>query len=133
MYLYDSYHTTADDWAKLLQVWNLHRATIYCFTYVCCGWLIQPQPTGAASVRGSRFDGIFIALYVTDPDLSLVLRANFDGIFTYFAATGGPRGVVALYIIVMSLTCAPLAGFTKGSTLSEWPKLQRWAVQNNKL
>lgn len=64
-YIYDSYHTSAADWASIL------------------------NPDGALSVRGSELDAIFIGLIVEPKHKTeLLVQAGFDGYYTYFASTG---------------------------------------------
>lgn len=64
LFVYDSYHISADDWAALL------------------------TSGGSASLRGGDHDAIFIGLWLDrghGPDL---VRGGFDGAYTYFASTG---------------------------------------------
>ena len=86
---------------------------------------------GNISIRDTPYDGVFIALYVNRNDEQLIpkgvlcaplfvrmtlqciycVAAGFDGIYTYFAATG----------------------FTHGSTLSQWRRLAQFCRQHNAL
>eukprot|EP01106_Pelomyxa_sp_JSP_P004561 TRINITY_DN1712_c0_g1_i4.p1 TRINITY_DN1712_c0_g1~~TRINITY_DN1712_c0_g1_i4.p1 ORF type:complete len:253 (+),score=67.54 TRINITY_DN1712_c0_g1_i4:55-813(+) len=68
VYVYDSYHTSAAEWATVLT-----RA-------------------GGRSVRGTSSDAVVLALLVTPDDWSLVSRGGFDGVYTYFASDGFTYG-----------------------------------------
>ncbi|XP_065837717.1 glycoprotein endo-alpha-1,2-mannosidase-like [Oscarella lobularis] len=87
VYVYDSYLTDTQDWIDLL------------------------QPNGKSTVRGTKYDCVFISLLVTDRHKGLIERANFDGFYTYFAANG----------------------FTYGSTHRNWPQLKEIADKTGKL
>ncbi|XP_077577820.1 glycoprotein endo-alpha-1,2-mannosidase-like protein [Stigmatopora nigra] len=63
-YIYDSYLTPTESWSRLLTV------------------------GGAHSLRGSAYDGIFVALVVEERHKRDITSAGFDGMYTYFAANG---------------------------------------------
>lgn len=63
VFVYDSYHTPADGWRRLL------------------------APGGDLSVRGTALDAQFVSLYLSSKDRPLVRDGGFDGIYTYFAST----------------------------------------------
>eukprot|EP00118_Oscarella_pearsei_P026592 m.310136 g.310136 ORF g.310136 m.310136 type:complete len:468 (+) comp49801_c0_seq1:159-1562(+) len=87
VYVYDSYLTETQDWIDLL------------------------HPGGKMTVRGTKYDCLFISLLVSDKHMSMIERANFDGFYTYFAANG----------------------FTYGSTHKNWPHLKAMADQKGKI
>jgi len=68
IYVYDSYHTKAEEWRQLL------------------------TPSGSLSIRNTRNDAVVIALYVDRKDASMLNVGGFDGIYTYFASTGFTEG-----------------------------------------
>lgn len=84
-YIYDSYITKPKTWANLL------------------------TPSGSQSVRGSPYDGLFIALLVEEKHKYDILQSGFDGIYTYFATNG----------------------FTYGSSHQNWNKLKSFCEKNN--
>jgi hypothetical protein len=86
-YLYDSYNIPASEWARLL------------------------QPSGDITVRDTEHDAIFINLLVEADDCKSLLEAGFDGLYTYFGATG----------------------FSYGSTPVNWQGLSDWANEQNLL
>lgn len=88
-FIYDSYLTPASDWATLL------------------------SPNGSLSIRNTAYDSYVIGLWLDNMSSqpSVILNANFDGFYTYFASDG----------------------FTYGSTASNWASIQTWAEQNNKI
>lgn len=63
-YIYDSYLTPAESWADLL------------------------TSGGAHTLRGTAYDGIFIALIVEERHKHDILAGGFDGMYTYFASNG---------------------------------------------
>ena len=67
-YIYDSYHTSPDEWARLF------------------------SPTGDLSVRNTNLDGIFLSLLVEFKHRADVKNGAFDGFYTYFAANGFSHG-----------------------------------------
>eukprot|EP01111_Echinosteliopsis_oligospora_P009649 TRINITY_DN2862_c2_g1_i1.p1 TRINITY_DN2862_c2_g1~~TRINITY_DN2862_c2_g1_i1.p1 ORF type:complete len:411 (-),score=115.46 TRINITY_DN2862_c2_g1_i1:45-1277(-) len=81
IYVYDSYHTPAQEWATVLS---------------------KDSPN---SIRGTKEDAIMLGLYLEPKDKSFLIDGKFDGFYTYFAA----------------------AGFTHGSTRSNWVDLSKWA------
>jgi glycoprotein endo-alpha-1,2-mannosidase len=62
IYLYDSYHTKPEAWAKIL------------------------DPQSADTIRGTKYDTIVLGLYLNSQDKEVSKRAHFDGVYTYFAA-----------------------------------------------
>lgn len=85
--MYDSYHIPAADWADLL------------------------TPGGAATVRGTPLDGVFIGLWLERHHGQDLVAGGFDGAYTYFAS----------------------AGFSHGSTLSAWPDMAAFARRHGLL
>jgi len=86
-YIYDSYLIPAAQWSTILN-------------------------DGAVnSIRGTDFDSVMVGLWVDREHESFFKQAQFDGFYTYFAATG----------------------FTYGSTPSNWPAMKQFAEQNNML
>ncbi|XP_029449912.1 glycoprotein endo-alpha-1,2-mannosidase-like [Rhinatrema bivittatum] len=67
-YIYDSYLIAPEIWANLLTV------------------------SGAQSVRGTPYDGIFIGLLVQEKHMQEIRRSGFDGMYTYFATNGFSYG-----------------------------------------
>lgn len=61
-YIYDSYHTTPSDWAKLL------------------------TKDGEFSIRNTPYDGLFIGLVVDVKHLEELRHGGFNGYYTYFAS-----------------------------------------------
>jgi len=85
-YLYDSYLNPSHDWASIL------------------------SPTAPNTIRGTKYDSLIIGLYVErNRDEKLILEANFDGFYTYFASVG----------------------FTFGSNINFWSRLDTFAKGNN--
>eukprot|EP01104_Vermistella_antarctica_P015140 TRINITY_DN4908_c0_g2_i1.p1 TRINITY_DN4908_c0_g2~~TRINITY_DN4908_c0_g2_i1.p1 ORF type:complete len:477 (-),score=70.74 TRINITY_DN4908_c0_g2_i1:331-1761(-) len=73
IYMYDSYHTKKEDWAKLL----------------------KPEHDGGErglSIRGTEYDFVVLALFLVSKDMAFVEQGGFDGSYTYFAATGFTYG-----------------------------------------
>jgi glycoprotein endo-alpha-1,2-mannosidase len=62
---YDSYHISNVEWAQLL------------------------APQGRMSVRGTPYDGVFIALWLSAYDGRDIVHGGFDGAYTYFASGEG--------------------------------------------
>ena len=85
IYIYDSYHTPPEEWQEILS----HNA--------------------ANTIRGTPYDAFLIGLFVKQTDGDALLRAGFDGYYTYFAANG----------------------FTYGSQRTNWNHLHDFAVRNN--
>lgn len=81
-YIYDSYLINKDDWRQAL-----------------------------TSVRNTKYDGIFIGLWVEEGEENFFLESGFDGFYTYFVSEG----------------------FTYGSSIKNWKHLSNWAEENNKL
>lgn len=67
-FIYDSYLTTAQEWATLL------------------------QPGGNISIRNSRYDAIMIGLWLNESAKDFIITSGFDGFYTYFASTGFTPG-----------------------------------------
>lgn len=63
-YVYDSYLTPPESWAKLLTA------------------------KGSHSIRGTPYDAIFMALIVEERHKHDILTGGFDGMYTYFASNG---------------------------------------------
>lgn len=66
---------------------------------------------GKNTIRKTIFDADMIGLWVTNDEQKFFLESGFDGFYTYFAS----------------------AGFTYGSTPSNWKLLKKWADENNKI
>ncbi len=60
-YVYDSYKTSAEDWARLL------------------------KEDGGISLRGTEYDALFIGLWVNKGEEQFMLKGGFDGFYNYFA------------------------------------------------
>ncbi|TSK34909.1 Glycoprotein endo-alpha-1,2-mannosidase-like protein [Bagarius yarrelli] len=86
-YIYDSYLTPTEAWAELLTF------------------------TGSHSLRGSEYDGVFIALIVDEKHKHDLLAGGFDGMYTYFASNG----------------------FSYGSSYQNWKSLKDFCDGNNLL
>ena len=86
-YVYDSYLSPAEEWATIL------------------------APQGTHTIRGTKYDAVFIGLWVKRNEARFFLDGHFDGFYTYFATDG----------------------FTYGSTLANWKQLAAWARANHKL
>ncbi|XP_017319332.1 glycoprotein endo-alpha-1,2-mannosidase-like protein [Ictalurus punctatus] len=86
-YIYDSYLTPTEAWAELL------------------------TSTGSHSLRGSPYDGVFIALIVDEKHKHDILAGGFDGMYTYFASNG----------------------FSYGSSHQNWKGLKAFCDGNNLL
>lgn len=68
IYLYDSYLTPAEDWARLL------------------------SPDGEIGIRGTRFDCAVIGLWVREDEEAFMKIGHFDGFYTYFTPDGFTYG-----------------------------------------
>lgn len=86
-YIYDSYNVPADGWAQIF------------------------QPNGAITVRNTELDGIFIGLLVERQHKSDLVRAGFDGFYSYFATNR----------------------FSYGSTWGHWREIMKFAKERNKI
>jgi glycoprotein endo-alpha-1,2-mannosidase len=84
IYVYDSYHTPAHEWASIL------------------------NKNSYNTIRDTPYDAVMLGLYLTPNDQSFLVDSNFDGFYTYFAASG----------------------FTHGSTYTNWGAIADWARQN---
>ena len=87
IFVYDSYHTPSHEWATVF------------------------SPTGSHSIRHTPYDVTAIGLYLEQKDRAFFTQGHWDGLYTYFGATG----------------------FTQGSTLGHWPGLAAFAKDNNLL
>lgn len=85
LYLYDSYLIPTEEWTKLL------------------------TQNGELTIRGTELDATMIGLMVERKHLRLSADAGFDGVYTYFAASG----------------------FSYGSTPKHWQEIARSAKQHN--
>ncbi len=86
-YVYDSYLVPDDDWATVL------------------------APDGKNTLRGTKYDGIFIGLWVKEGDGAKMLASRFDGFYTYFAVDG----------------------FVYGSTIANWKSMAAFARKHKLL
>jgi len=68
IYIYDSYHTSAKEWSRLL------------------------SKDGDLSIRNSKYDCTVISLYLGKSDDNLILQGGFDGFYTYFGSVGFTYG-----------------------------------------
>jgi len=87
IYMYDSYKTPANEWATIF------------------------GPQSKDTIRGTKYDAIVIALYLSGKDRSFITSGHFDGLYTYFAADG----------------------FTEGSTSNYWKGISDWALSAHKI
>ena len=71
LYLYDSYLTDAEDWARLL------------------------LPGGEISIRGTELDAVMIGLWVGRDEGRFFTGGGFDGYYTYFGSDGFTWGSTA--------------------------------------
>ncbi|MFH4976310.1 hypothetical protein AB6A40_003019 [Gnathostoma spinigerum] len=85
LYVYDSYLIGDNEWRRLLAT------------------------DGDLSLRNTVYDIIIIGLIVKENDKYSLLKANFDGIYTYFASEG----------------------FTYGSSTSNWPAISAFCRKNS--
>lgn len=67
-YLYDSYRTPAEEWARLL------------------------KPDGSQTIRGGDYNSLVIALWVKKDERAFMIDGGFDGFYTYFATDGFTYG-----------------------------------------
>jgi len=67
-FVYDSYLSSATDWAKVL------------------------QPGGTDTLRGTSDDAVVIGLWVREHEETFMLDGGFDGFYTYFATDGFTYG-----------------------------------------
>ncbi|XP_053310536.1 glycoprotein endo-alpha-1,2-mannosidase-like protein [Spea bombifrons] len=84
-YIYDSYLTPKESWANLLTL------------------------TGSHSIRNTPYDGVFIGLLVEEEHKHDILKAGYDGIYTYFASNG----------------------FSYGSSHQNWKSIKSFCDTNN--
>lgn len=68
IYVYDSYLSSAKEWAELL------------------------KPGSPSSIRGTRLDSVVLGLLVERAHQQSILAAGFDGFYTYFASDGFSYG-----------------------------------------
>ncbi len=74
-------------------------------------WKTILSPDGPQTIRNTKYDSVVIGLWVKENEQTFMTESHFDGYYTYFATDG----------------------FTYGSTINNWPKLAKWAQQNDKL
>ena len=74
-------------------------------------WATLLQPEGEISIRNTSYDAVMIGLWVKEGEEPFFETSGFDGYYTYFTSTG----------------------FTYGSTPENWPYLEKWAADNNKI
>lgn len=74
-------------------------------------WATLLQSDGAITIRNTPLDAIVIGLWVKQGEEAFFRKSGFDGYYTYFGATN----------------------FTYGSSPANWPYMQKWAVENNKI
>lgn len=86
VYIYDSYTTPAVAWREML----------------------APPGKSKLSVRGGKYDAMFVGLLADVQHRYHVKKSHFDGFYTYFATNG----------------------FTYGSTWKNWKSLARFASDN---
>ena len=86
-YIYDSYLISKEEWSDVL------------------------GSNTSLSIRGTKYDSIFIGLWVEKNEELFFNESGFDGFYTYFASDG----------------------FTFGSTKKNWKYLSNWANKNNKI
>ena len=67
-YVYDSYLTTAEDWATIL------------------------TDNGKNTIRGTNDDAVMIGLWVNEKEEEFFTKSGFDGFYTYFASSGFTYG-----------------------------------------
>lgn len=71
VYVYDSYLTSAEEWATIL------------------------APNGERTIRGTPYDAVMIGLWVQEHEEEFMTEAHFDGFYTYFATDGFTYGSTA--------------------------------------
>ncbi len=71
VYVYDSYLTPFQEWARLL------------------------QPNGEITIRNTEWDAVMIGLWVKRDERQFFVESGFDGFYTYFAADGFTYGSTA--------------------------------------
>ncbi|CAG2205466.1 MANEA [Mytilus edulis] len=86
-YIYDSYNIPPGNWAQIF------------------------QSNGAITVRNTDLDGIFIGLFVERQHKSDLIKAGFDGFYSYFATDR----------------------FSYGSTWGHWREIMKYAKERNKI
>lgn len=86
-YVYDSYLMPPESWAELLTT------------------------KGSHSIRGTPYDGVFVALIVEERHKHEIHASGFDGIYTYFASNG----------------------FSFGSSHQNWKAIKTFCDANNLL
>uniref|UniRef100_A0A0N5CPW9 Glycoprotein endo-alpha-1,2-mannosidase n=1 Tax=Thelazia callipaeda TaxID=103827 RepID=A0A0N5CPW9_THECL len=97
---------------ELFEVKNLPVLYFYdSYLVPSAEWKALTTQNGKFSVRGGKYDILFIGLLVKSEDRHTLLKAGFDGIYTYFATEG----------------------FSYGSTPSNWPSLSSFCRKNNLL
>uniref|UniRef100_A0AAQ4PND0 Mannosidase endo-alpha like n=1 Tax=Gasterosteus aculeatus aculeatus TaxID=481459 RepID=A0AAQ4PND0_GASAC len=86
-YVYDSYLMAPESWAEVLTL------------------------KGSRSIRGTPYDGVFVALLVEERHKHDILASGFDGVYTYFASNG----------------------FSFGSSHQNWKAIKEFCDVNNLL
>ncbi|KAH7695523.1 glycoprotein endo-alpha-1,2-mannosidase-like protein, partial [Aphelenchoides avenae] len=81
-YIYDSYRTSAEQWAELT------------------------SPNGTLSIRNTPLDSLLIGLYVQMEDRFKLRKGGFDGLYTYFASDGFSHGSTMANWPSLSTYCA---------------------------
>lgn len=84
-YVYDSYHIFPSQWSRLL------------------------QPDGDLSIRNTKYDGVFLGLWLEHYHGRDLFQGGFDGFYTYFATDG----------------------FSYGSTSTNWPSMCSFARKHD--
>ena len=74
-------------------------------------WADILAPDGANTIRGTKYDTAVIGLWVKRDDSAAMLDGHFDGFYTYFGAEG----------------------FTWGSTVSNWRRMNEFAENTGKV
>lgn len=86
-FVYDSYLIKNEEWVKVF------------------------SKEGELSVRGTKYDGIYIGLALKKESLNDIYQSHFDGFYTYFASTG----------------------FTEATDPHNWKFMQEWGEKHNKI
>jgi glycoprotein endo-alpha-1,2-mannosidase len=81
MFVYDSYHLPASEWATLL------------------------QPGGSRTVRGTHLDAAFVGLWLDAHHGTDLSEGGFDGAYTYFATDGASYGATTAHWAGMKAAC----------------------------
>lgn len=125
-YVYDSYHISANEWRKLL----------------------KPIGSGGEeglSIRGTKSDAFLLFLMVEPSHADYAKRGGFDGFYTYVLLFTPSKLFILSFLVfffpfffffflllfVYSNSYFGADGFTYGSSLKNWPKLQSLAASTN--